>query len=112
MLTAYNALAVRCWEDPGARRRFAESPRDALAAYGWEVPPETRVTIEFVPPDADSRPVGPDQIVAHWRRGLEAGELRIKIAAEPPDVESAELDESELAGVSAGAYAAPSTYPP
>jgi hypothetical protein len=111
MLTAYNALAVRCWEDPGARRRFADSPRDALAAYGWEVPPETRVSIEFVASDADTRPIGPEQIVAHWRRGLESGELRIKIAAEPPEVAAAELDEGELASISAGAYSTPSLYP-
>jgi hypothetical protein len=111
MLTAYNALAVRCWEDPGARRKFAESPRDALAAYGWEVGPETRVTIEFVALDADARPIGPDQIVAHWRRGLELGDLRIKIAEEPPEVEAGELDEGELTSVSAGAYNVPAMYP-
>jgi hypothetical protein len=99
MLTAYNALAVRCWEDPGARRRLAEAPRDALAAYGWEVPPGTRVTIEFVDAGRDARSLGPEQIVAHWRHGLESGDLRIKIAAEPP------------AAVSAGASTAPGSYP-
>jgi hypothetical protein len=110
MLTAYNALAVRCWEDPSARRRLSESPRDALAAYGWEVGPETRVRIEFVEQER-SQPVGPEQIVSHWRRGLEAGDLVIKIAAQPPELEPAELDESELAGVSAGAYNTPAMYP-
>ena len=99
MLTAYNALAVRCWEDSSARRRLAEAPRDALAAYGWEVPPDTRVTIEFVETGPDTRSIGPERIVAHWRHGLESGDLRIKIAAEPPEV------------VSAGAYSAPTFYP-
>jgi hypothetical protein len=112
MLTAYNALAVRCWEDPSARRRLAEAPRDALAAYGWEVPAGTRVRIEFVATGPESRQVGPDQIVAHWRHGLETGDLVIKIAADPPDVEASELDEDELAGVSAGAYNTPAMYPP
>ena len=112
MLTAYNALAVRCWEDPSARRRLGESPREALAAYGWEVPETTRVRIEFVELDSGSDGVGPEQIVSHWRRGLDAGELVIKIATEPPHVESAELDEDELSGISAGAYTPPSMYPP
>ena len=101
MLTAYNALAVRCWEDPDARRRFSESPREALAAYGWEVSPEISVRIEFVAP-VGSRQLSPEQIVAHWRHALETGELMIKIAAEPPQVESA---------VSGAAYTPPSVYP-
>ena len=110
MLTAYTALANRCWEDPGARTRLASAPRDALAAYGWEVPEGTRVEIEFVD-QAGSRQLDADQIVAVWRRGIETGELRIKIADEPPEVESAELGEAELSGVSAGAYTPPSIYP-
>ena len=109
MLTAYDALAVRCWEDPDARRRIAENPREALAVYGWEVDPEVRVRIEFVEL-GDSRHLGPEQIVAHWRHELETGELAIKIAADPPAVDSAELGEEELSGVSAGSYA-PSIYP-
>jgi hypothetical protein len=108
MLTAYNALAVRAWEDPGARRRFAEAPRDALAAYGWEVPPDTRVAIEFVEAGSGARGLGPEQIVAHWRHGLEGGDLRIKIPAEPP---AAELSGDESAEISAGDYAAPRIYP-
>jgi hypothetical protein len=111
MLTAYNALAMRCWEDPDACRRFSELPREALAAYGWEVPEETAVRIEFVELGPEAQQVGPDQIVAHWRHGLETGELVIKIAAEPPPVESAELGEDELTAVSAGAYSPLSSYP-
>ena len=111
MLSAYNALAVRCWEDPGVRRRLTESPHDALAAYGWEVPEGTRVRIEFVELGPDSQRLGPEQIVVHWRHGLEAGDLVIRIAAEPPAVESAELGEDDLSRVSAGAVTAPSFYP-
>lgn len=111
MLSAYNALAVRCWEDPSVRRRLIESPRDALAAYGWELPEGTRVRIELVEPGPDAQQLGPEQIVAHWRHGIEAGDLVIRIAAEPPDVEPAELGEDELSRVSAGAYGGPSLYP-
>lgn len=99
MLSAYDALAARCWEDPGARRRVIDAPRDALAAYGWELPGETSVRIEFVEPDRDARQLAPEQIVEVWRRGIEAGELTIRIADEPP------------AGVSAGGRSAPSIYP-
>lgn len=88
MLTAYNALAVRSREDPSARRRFAEAPRDALAAYGWELPEGTRVKIEYVEPAPGSRLLDPDQIVAVWRRGIDAGELTIRIADEPPEVDA------------------------
>ena len=111
MLTAYNALAVRCWEEPGARELIANAPREALAAYGWEVPAGTRVEIVFVDSGPDAPQLDPEQIVAVWRRGTETGELVIKIAAEPPPVEAAELGEDELSGVSGGAYDAPSIYP-
>jgi hypothetical protein len=99
MLSAYNALAERCWEDPGARQRLIDAPRDALAAYGWELPGETSVRIEFVEPGRDSKQLAPEQIVEVWRRGIEAGELTIKIAEEAP------------AGVPAGGRPPPSTYP-
>jgi hypothetical protein len=111
MLTAYNALAVRCWEDPAAAQRFSESPREALAAYGWEIPEDTEVRIEFVDLGPGSNRLEPEQIVAHWRRGLDAGRLVIRIASDPPPVRNAELAEDELADVAAGAYTAPSFYP-
>jgi hypothetical protein len=111
MLTAYNALAVRSWEDPTARERFARLPREALAVYGWEAPESTDVTIEFVDLDPDSRHLTADEVVNVWRRGMETGELRIKIAKEPPPTETAELSDSELGAISAGAYTAPSIYP-
>lgn len=98
MLTAYNALAMRSWEDPSVRERLTSAPRDALAAYGWEIPEDTRVRIEFVDAGPDARQLGPEQIVQHWRHGLEAGELVIRIADEP-------------ARVSAGAHTPPSIYP-
>ncbi len=84
MLSAYDALAARCWEDPAVRRRFIDAPRDALDAYGWELPDETSVRIEFVAPGGDSKQLAPEQIVEVWRRGIEAGELTIKIAEEAP----------------------------
>jgi hypothetical protein len=99
MLSAYDALAARCWEDQSARQRVIDAPRDALAAYGWELPGETSVTIEFVEPGQDAKQLAPEQIVAVWRRGIEAGELTIKIADESP------------AGVSAGGRSGPSIYP-
>lgn len=99
MLTAYGALAVRCWEDPAARQRFAGAPREALEAYGWEVPDRARVSIEFVELEPGAPRLGPDQIVTVWRRQMDAGELRIKIAAEPP-------------GGEPGDRLAPTTYPP
>ena len=112
MLTAYNALAVRCWEDPAARARFVDAPREALAVYGWEVPESTAVTIELVDAEGDVRQLSADEIVNVWRRGMETGELRIKIAAEPPEVEPGELSEEELDRVTGGAYTGPSNYPP
>jgi hypothetical protein len=99
MLSAYDALAARCWEDPAVRRRLIDAPRDALAAYGWDLPGETSVRIEIVAPGGDSKQLAPEQIVEVWRRGIEAGELTIKIVEEAP------------AGVPAGGRPPPTTYP-
>jgi hypothetical protein len=111
MLTAYNALAERCWNEPGARERFADAAREALAVYGWEVPSEVEVSIEFVELDPGSRRLTADEVANVWRRGVETGDLRIKIATEPPAIESAELSPVELEAVSAGAYSPPAIYP-
>lgn len=111
MLTAYNALAERCWNEPAARERIAAEPRDALAVYGWEIPEGTDVTIEFVEVDPESRRLRADEVANVWRRGIETGELRIKIAAAPPDVEADELTADELERVSAGSYDSPPIYP-
>ena len=112
MLTAYNALAERCWSDPAARERLTAKPREALAVYGWEVPESIDVTIEFVDLEPGSRRLNADEIANVWRRGMETGELRVKVATEPPEIDSGELSLDELEQISAGAYNTPSVYPP
>jgi hypothetical protein len=43
---------------------------------------------------------------------METGQLRIRIAADPPDLTPGELSVDELESVSGGAYTPPSIYPP
>ena len=112
MLSAYGEVAQRCWRDDEIRDSVLADPRSAFGEFGWEIPEETRVELEFVDCSSDRvEMLDAEGVAAYWRRSIEAGDLRIGIAEEPPDVDFAELTERELEGVSAGTYNTPPLYP-
>jgi hypothetical protein len=104
MLRAYIQVAQRSWEDEAFKSRLAESPREALAEAGWELPAETAVEVGFFDPEeveGEAPPV--EEIAAAWKSGIESGTLRIAFPdSPPPQLETAELSDEQLQAASGG----------
>jgi hypothetical protein len=104
MMRAYMQVAQRSWEDEAFKSCLAESPLEALAAAGWELPEGTTVEVGFFDPEeVEGEPPPVEEITAAWASGIESGTLRIAVAdSPPPQLETTELSDEQLQGATGG----------
>jgi hypothetical protein len=104
MLAAYVDAARAGWQDPGQMDRLEREPRTVLAEHGWSAPEgvELHCDVVEVQTGASASSAGVEDIVAHWRRGIEAGEVRFAVPRQPVELEPQAISDEELAGVSGG----------
>jgi len=93
---SYTKVLTNAWADQAYMDRLKADPKPVLEEAGLSVPAGVTVHI------ADSQGEGTlDEQVGIWEQGIAAGDVTLYIPA-VPQVETAELSESELAGVAGG----------
>ncbi|NNG37447.1 hypothetical protein [Nakamurella aerolata] len=96
----YTRALISAWSSEEFSQRLAQDPRAALAESGIELPANSTVDIVRAIPDGP-REGSVDIQVELYERGLENGHFEFRIP-EVPQVDTAELSESDLEGVAAG----------
>jgi hypothetical protein len=102
-INSYTRALISAWSSEEYSSKLAREPRVALAEAGIELPADATVDIIRAIPD-QARPTetgGVDIQVELYERGLESGHFEFRIP-EVPQVDTAELSESDLEGVAAG----------
>jgi hypothetical protein len=110
MMSGYMEAALRSWKDADFKRRLSESPKEALAEAGWEIPGEVEVDVVFFDTAdvAGREPPSAAQMTGSWAKGIETGNLRLAISNSAPDsVATVEIGEDELSAVGGGHCAGP-----
>jgi hypothetical protein len=105
MMSGYMEAALRSWNDEEYRRRLADSPRDALAEAGWDVPVGVEVeTVFFDAADyGDRTPPSVAELTEHWAQGIERGRLKVAFSeSAPASLETSELSDEQLTKVGGG----------
>jgi hypothetical protein len=93
---AYTKLLTQAWSDEAFMKQVRSNPNQALEEVGLSVPAGTKVNIQ------DSQGEGNlDEQVSLWEKGIASGEVTLYVP-EVPQIDTAELSESELAGVAGG----------
>ena len=92
----YTKLLTHAWSDEDFAGRLRSEPKQVLDEVGFTVPSSASVEI------LDSQGEGSlDKQVALWEQGIASGEIKLYVP-KVPQVETAELSESELEGVAGG----------
>jgi hypothetical protein len=93
---SYTKILTNAWSDEAYMDRLKADPKAVLEEAGLTVPDGVTVHI------ADSQGEGTlDEQVGIWEQGIAAGDVTLYVPA-VPQVETAELSESELEGVAGG----------
>jgi hypothetical protein len=93
---AYTKLLTNAWSDEAFMQRVRSNPSQALEEVGLSVPSGTKITV------SDSKGEGNlDEQVTLWEQGIASGEVTLYVP-EVPQIDTAELSESELANVAGG----------
>jgi hypothetical protein len=93
---AYTKLLTQAWSDEAFMRRVRSSPNEALAEVGLNVPAGTKISIRDTQGEGNL-----DDQVSLWEQGISSGNVTLYVP-EVPQIDTAELSESELAGVAGG----------
>jgi hypothetical protein len=92
----YTKLLTHAWSDEGFAGRLRSDPKQVLDEVGLTVP--ASATVEIL----DTQGEGSlDEQVALWEQGIASGDIKLYVP-KVPQVETAELSESELEGVAGG----------
>jgi len=93
---AYTKLLTQAWSDEAFMKRVRSDPRPALEELGLTVPAGTKISIEDTKGEGNL-----DTQVSLWEEGIASGEVTLYVP-EVPQIDTAELSESELANVAGG----------
>jgi hypothetical protein len=93
---AYTKLLTQAWSDEAFMQRVRSDPRPALEEVGLSVPANAKISIQDSQGEGDL-----DEQVSLWEQGLSSGEITLYVP-NVPQVDTAELSESELSGVAGG----------
>ena len=94
---AYTKLLTQAWSDEAFMQRVRSNPNQALEEVGLSVPAGTKVSVQDSQGEGDL-----DQQVSLWEQGIASGNVTLYVP-NVPQIDTAELSESELAGVAGGA---------
>jgi hypothetical protein len=97
---AYTRVLISAWSNEEFAAKLDSNPREALAESGIELPSGARVTVDRSDP-SEAHSGNLETQVALYERGLSTGEFEFHIPR-TPQVDMAELDDSELANVAGG----------
>jgi hypothetical protein len=102
-VNSYTRSLISAWSSEEYSSKLARDPRAALAEAGIELPAGSTVDIVRAIPDkaGPNEGGGVDIQVDLYERGLASGHFEFRIP-EVPQVDTAELTESDLEGVAAG----------
>jgi hypothetical protein len=96
---SWGTILMQSWEDEDFKRRLHEDPRVALAENGIQIHETAEIVLEVPPAGA-----GPDldRQIDLYAQGRESGKY-VFYVQESNQLETQEISERELEGVSAGA---------
>lgn len=100
-VNSYTRVLINAWSSEDYAAKLETDPRGALAEAGIELPGDATVTISRAVPDASNSEGGVEVQVDLFETGLETGHFEFKVPL-VPQVDTAELSESDLEGVAAG----------
>ncbi len=93
---AYTKLLTQAWSDEAFMSRVRSNPQQALEEVGLTVPAGTKISIRDTQGEGNL-----DDQVSLWEQGISSGNVTLYVP-EVPQIDTAELSESELAGVAGG----------
>jgi len=93
---AYTKLLTNAWSDEAFMRRIRSSPTEALQEVGLTVPSGAKIDVRDSQGDGNL-----DEQVKLWEQGAASGKITLYVP-DVPQIDTAELSESELAGVAGG----------
>jgi hypothetical protein len=99
-ITGYTKLLLATWSDESLGDRLVANPKAVLGQFGLAVPASASVTlVRQIPPEHGDPDV--DFQVRLWEKGLTSGQFEMHIP-QTPQIDTAELSDSELEGVTGG----------
>jgi hypothetical protein len=93
---AYTKLLTNAWSDEAFMQRIRSDPKPALEEVGLDVPAGATITIRDTQVEGNL-----DEQVKLWQEGQASGKITLYVP-DVPQIDTAELSESELAGVAGG----------
>jgi hypothetical protein len=99
-VNAYTRVLLAAWSSEEFASRLEADPRAGLAEHGIVVPEDAEIDLVRTIPPGDHEP-SLDVQIDLWTRGIETGHYELHVP-ETPQVDTAELSESDLMGVAAG----------
>jgi hypothetical protein len=103
-INVYTKALVTSWSSEEYTQRLTDSPRNALAEVGLELPANARISIiKTIPEESDPTAARGhlDRQVALWQVGLDTGYYELYIPS-TPQVDAENLDLNELQAVAGG----------
>jgi hypothetical protein len=105
-VNSYTRALITAWSSEEFANKLASNPRQALAEAGLELPANAEIAlVRSVPNDTQDGSL--DKQIELYERGLATGRFEFHIP-EAPQIDLAELSESDLDGVTGGDANAPS----
>ena len=98
-VNAFTRLLITAWSSEEFSARLVGDPRSALAEVGLEVPANAEIVLDRS--ITGQREGNMDGQVALWEEGLATGRFELHVP-ETPQIDTAELSESDLDAVAAG----------
>jgi hypothetical protein len=102
-VNAYTRVLITTWSDDAFAGRLDTDPAAALRECGIDLPAEAIVDVLRVIPEGEQEGSLDVQIEA-WERGAETGHYSLYVPG-TPQVDTAELSESDLDSIAAGLFA-------
>ncbi|NNG37448.1 hypothetical protein [Nakamurella aerolata] len=101
--TAYTKTLINAWSDEAFADRLQQRPAETLTAAGIAVPDGTTVALQRVAAaePVDGEPTGVQAQLAAYERSAATGHF-VFYLPDAPQIDRAELAESELSSVAAG----------
>ena len=93
---AYTKLLTNAWSDEAFMKRVRSDPKQSLEEVGLSVPAGATIHIEDTKGEGNL-----DEQVKLWEEGTASGNITLYVP-DVPQIDTAELSESELEGVAGG----------